>query len=170
MAALFSAVCSCCGQRYEGSPNFACSMPDYFHALSPEDRQAYGKIDHNICMINRDGRKDFFIRVCLEITIHGVTDPFVYGVWTSISDKNLKRYLDTWEDTDESDVYSGWLSNQLTLYPSTLGMKVIAHPRRNSQRPWLEIMPCDHPLYDDWKNGLTFERAQEMALKLHHAS
>lgn len=168
MAAIFSAVCGCCGNRFEGSPSYAYAMPDYYYQMSETERAQRGKIDENICRITSDNQSDYFIRVCLEVPIIGMTDPFLWGVWVSISQANLKRYLDTWENTDESDTYFGWLSNEISSYPSSLNLKAIAHPRRNNKRPWLELEPCEHPLYRDWKNGLTLEQAQALVVHNMH--
>ena len=170
MAAIFSCVCSCCGQRYEGSPSYAFTMPDHYFQLTPEEQNERGNIDKNICSIRHDEHTDYFIRVCLEIPIHGVISPFLWGVWVSIGKDNLKRYLQTWDDADENDAYFGWFCNNISLYPSTLGLKTLAHPRRDNKRPWLELEPSEHPLYLDWKNGLSIEQAKALVLKRMHQS
>jgi hypothetical protein len=168
MLPIFQCVCTCCNQSYEGSPSYAFSSPDYYHQLSAEEKQAKGKIDNDVCRIRHETQTDYFIRVCLEIPIHEIADPFLWGVWVSISEDNLKRYLSTWEDADENDSYFGWLSNEISLYPSTLKLQALAHPRRDNKRPRLELEPSDHPLYHDWKNGLSAEQAHIMVLQKMH--
>lgn len=170
MAAIFSCVCSCCGQSYEGSPSYAFKMPDHSFQLTPEEQNERGNIDNNISSIRLDDHSDYFIRACLEIPIHGVISPFMWGVWVSIRKDDLKRYLQTWDEADENDAYSGWCYNNLSLYPSTLGLKSLAHPRRDNVRPWLELEPSEHPLYLDWKNGLSIEQAKPLVIKNMHQS
>ena len=33
-----------------------------------------------------------FVRGCLEIPVHGSDDPFVWGVWVSLSEPNFFRF------------------------------------------------------------------------------
>ena len=168
MAAIFSAVCACCGKRFEGSPSYAFNEPLHYLCLSPEEQQTRCELNSDFCIIRHDAQTDYFIRVCLEIPIHGLPEPFLWGVWVSISEKNFKRYADTCDTPDEADSYFGWLSNEIPSCAETMKLKILSHPRRNNQRPWIEIEPSDHPLYHDWKNGITEEQAQAMMLKLMH--
>ncbi len=168
MAAIFSCVCSCCGQSYEGYPSYAFITPDHSFQLTPEEPNERRNIDKNICSIRHDDHTDYFIRVCLEIPNHGVSSPYMWGVRGSIRNDNLKRDLQTWEDADNNDASVGWFCNNLSLYPSTLGLKTLAHPRRDNVRPWLELEPSEHPLYLDWKNGLSIEQAKALVLNSMH--
>jgi hypothetical protein len=43
-----------------------------------------------------------FVRACLEIPIHGVSEPFLWGVWVSLSQKNFDRYVTTYDHPDRS--------------------------------------------------------------------
>jgi hypothetical protein len=168
MAAIFSAVCVCCGKRFEGSPSYAFNEPLHYHCLSPEEQQTRCERDENFCCIRHEAQTDYFIRVCLEIPINGLAEPFLWGVWASISEKNLKRYIETWDTPDETDSYFGWLCNEIPTYTETAKLKILSHPRRNNRRPWIEIEPGDHPLYHDWKNGISEEQVKTIMLKLMH--
>ncbi|MDE2331983.1 MAG: DUF2199 domain-containing protein [Bradyrhizobium sp.] len=55
-------------------------------------------------------------------------------------------------------------------YPDTLGLNTLAHPKPNGQRPMITLEPTDHPLAVDFRDGLTIERAQQMAEQLMHRS
>ncbi len=168
MAAMFRCTCSCCGKIYEGAPSFAFDEPLHYLCLSLEEQQARCERDKDFCIIRHDEQTDYFIRVCLEIPLHGLPEPFLWGVWVSISEKNFKRYAETCDTPDETDSYFGWLCNEIPSYTGTTKLKILSHPRRNKQRPWIEIEPSDHPLYHDWKNGITEEHAGSMMLKLMH--
>lgn len=130
-----------------------------------EKHDGHSELSSDICTIMD---RDFFIRVCLEIPIHDFPEPFLWGVWVSISRQNLKRYLDTWDEADESDAYFGWFSNRLPYYPDTINLKAISHPRRAGQRPYLELEPSSHPLALDFHNGISAQKAIEIAQEVMH--
>ena len=168
MGAIFSFKCATCSRIHEGSPSFAFSEPWQYTTL-PEDRRLKdAKLGSDACIIHKDGHFDFFIRVCLGIPIRGVDDPFLWGVWISVSEENFRRYDDTWDSPVETDEYFGWLCSKVSLYPDTLGLKTLARPQLNGQRPMITLEPTDHPLSVDCREGLTIERAQEMAEQLVH--
>jgi hypothetical protein len=51
-----------------------------------------------------------------------------------------------------------------------LGIKTFAHVVPGHQRPRLELEPSDHPLALDFRHGVTWERAVDIAeLALHGA-
>jgi len=106
--------------------------------------------------------------VLLEIPIHRHREPFRWGVWVSLSQENFQRYLDTWDDPDESDCYFGWFSNRLPFYPDSLSLKTQVHPRKNGVRPYIELESKDHSLSIDFHNGISVVRAQEIAEYVMH--
>lgn len=155
-------------QIHEGSPSFGFSEPWQYTTL-PEDRRLNdAKLGPDLCIIHTKDHFDFFIRGCLGIPIRGVDDPFLWGVWISVSAEAFRRYGDTWDDPVETDEYCGWLCSKVSLYPDSLGLEAIARPQLNGQRPMITLEPSDHPLSVDCREGLTIERAQEMAEQLVH--
>ena len=169
VAGIFAFTCQCCGERHEGSPSFGCHAPLAYEQLSAAEREARAKLTDDLCMIRHDdGHRDYFARVCLEIPIHGVEDPFMWSVWVSLGEASFKRYTDTWGEHDEADAYFGWLSNRLPHYPDTVNLRTNVHPRSGGVRPWLELEPTDHPLAVHAREGLTIEQAQRIAEEAMH--
>src|ERR1700710_1336324 len=66
MASIFAFKCTCCGDVHEGSPSFAFRAPDHYVGLS-EEQQAANKLRDDVCLIERDGTIDRFIRAVLEV-------------------------------------------------------------------------------------------------------
>jgi hypothetical protein len=153
---------------HEGSPSYGFSEPWHYHNLSEDQRANIAELSQDVCLIKDSDQVDCFIRVCLEVPIIGVDNPFLWGVWISVSKENFKRYNETWDNPVETDEYFGWLCTKLPLYPDTLGLKTLARPRLNGQRPSIMLEPTDHPLSVDFREGITIERAQEMAEQLTH--
>lgn len=69
-----------------------------------------------------------------------------FGVWSTLSEKNFGRYIETFDSGEQEDLgpWFGWLSNRLKGYPDTLNLKCQVHPQSGRQRPWLELEPTDH--------------------------
>ena len=168
MAAIFAFTCSCCGQRHEGSPSFGYKAPMHYDHLSDEDKQTIAKLNDDLCKIEHPEGTDYFARVVLELPIHGVEEPFLWGVWVSLSQESFERYTLAWGEHDESDSYFGWLSNRLPYYPDTVALKTNVRPRNGGARPYIELQPSDHLLAIHSQQGLTVREAQVIAEEAMH--
>ena len=106
--------------------------------------------------------------MCLEVPIHGVREPFLWGVWVSLSRESFERYVSTYKAPVTTDRYFGWLCNALPCYPNTYAMKTMVQVQDGGQRPIVELDELDHPLVQDWRQGISIERAQEIAERVVH--
>lgn len=138
MAGIFAFKCSACGEIHEGSPSYSYDAPLNYSQLSENEKES-AKLSSDVCIITHEDGTDRFIRVVLEVPIHGVTEPFMWGVWVSLSQESLDRYLDTWDSPVETDSYFGWLCNRLPYYPDTMSLKTTVRPRKNGWRPCIEL-------------------------------
>ena len=168
MAAIFAFKCKTCGEIHEGSPSFSYPHPWQYDALTEEDKKRV-TLTSDLCAITHDQGTDRFVRVVLEVPIHGVEEPFMWGVWVSLSEQNFKRYLDTWDDPDETDAYFGWFCNRLPYYPDTLGLKTHVRPRKGGARPYLQLERNGHLLAEHVHEGITVQQAQEIAENAQHS-
>ena len=167
MASIFSFKCSCCGEIHEGAPGFGFHAPDPF--LEQSDAiQAAGELGSDLCRYEDEDGMHCFIRVCLEIPIHGFPEPFVWGVWVSLSKDNYDHYVATGDTPDDSDRYFGWFCNYLPYYENTYALKTHVHPRAGGDRPFIVLEESDHPLAVDFHKGITVARAQEIAEAAMH--
>ena len=167
VAAIFAFKCGKCSKIHEGSPSFGYDAPWHYSGLSVEER-AYSELKSDTCVIRHDEGVDRFIRVVLEVPIHGVDKPFMWGVWVSLSEKSFTRYLETWDEPDESDSYFGWLCNRLPYYEDTINLKVQVRPRRGGLRPYLELERNGHLLAEHLCEGISIQQAQEIAERMLH--
>lgn len=165
MTAIFSFRCTSCNNVHEGSPSFSFNAPFQYNALSDFEKSE-AHLGSDLCYIEDDR----FIRVCLEIPIIGVEQPFMWGVWVSLSQNNFERYRDAYEEPVETDEYFGWFCNVLPFYPDTLNLKTSVRPRIGNMRPYLLLEPTEHPLSMDFANGISIRRAQEIAEHVMHSS
>jgi hypothetical protein len=58
------------------------------------------------------------VRAILEVPIHGVDEPFLWGIWVSASEASFHRYLDSFDKPPEDPIFFGWLSNLIAVYPT----------------------------------------------------
>ncbi|HEV2611984.1 MAG TPA: DUF2199 domain-containing protein [Noviherbaspirillum sp.] len=167
MAAIFAFKCLSCAEIHEGAPSFAFRAPAPFLEQAKEVQEA-GMIGSDLCWYEDEDGHNFFVRVCLEVPIIGVSEPFTWGVWASLSEVSFNPYRETYDSPDPSASYFGWLSNYLPYYENTYALKTQVRPRADGIRPFLELEKTRHPLSIDFYEGISVERAQEIAEALLH--
>jgi hypothetical protein len=160
--------CPQCGKVHVGLPAFAYKRPVHYVLLTEAQRETSWASD-DFCVI--DG-EHFFVRAVLKIPIVGKAVPFEWGVWGTLSKANFQRYWDTYDDDDQSKLGKmfSWLASALDGYPDTLALRCHLVPCNDGQRPLIELQTDqDHPLVRDQINGISLERAIELARPVLHA-
>jgi hypothetical protein len=149
MAAIFAFKCSCCGKIHEGSPSYAFKAPDHYTCLREEQKAAMGYINSDLCTITHEEGTDYFVRAVLEIPIHGIEEPFIWGVWVSLSEKSFKRYVETFDAPVEGDGFFGWVCNAIPWYSPAQTLATDVAVQLGGNRPLLLLhhgSSNDHPL------------------------
>jgi len=168
---VFRYKCSSCDEWHEGAPSFAFDAPHYYEMLSLEARDQHAHLDSDFCIIDRlpdDAGADYFIRCLLEIPIRDADEPFLWGVWSSVSEKNFRHYEERFDKPPEPGVdYFGWFSNNLPGYPPTLSLKCRVLPQ-DGARPLLDLQATDHPLSVHYHHGISMDEALLIAEKAMH--
>lgn len=171
MAGIFAYRCKCCGEVHEGSPSFGFPAPDHYSWLTDEQKAQFGYLDSDFCEVTIDNRTDFFIRTVLEIPIHEASEPFLWGVWVSVSSKSYQRYQETFGDSTPGDGFFGWLNNALPWYPEAGNLGADVYLQAGGDRPVIRLHLSgvdDHPLVLDQINGISVATAQEIAEFVMH--
>ena len=150
--------CSCCGRLVTGLPDLAYDAPLHYHQLPETERAERAKLSSDFCTIGEDR----FVRgVCL-LPVAGSEETFGFGVWVSLSAENFARYVETFEDDDQSKLGAmfGWLCNRLPSYPDTLNLQTTVVPQDGGARPqvWINEAHAEHPLYIEQRNGISKKR------------
>lgn len=155
MEKAFRYTCACCGEEHEGAPGFAYDTPNYYREDRPNSELTsdFYTVDDEF----------FFIRTILDVPILEYDEPFSWGVWVSLSRDNFLRYRDIYDEPIQEGEYFGWFNNRLPYYPDTINIKTSVHLRSGGIRPWIEPEPTDHPLSRDYHNGISWEKAIEIA-------
>lgn len=159
--------CATCGEEHEGMPSFGAATPFSYNALPPEERETRGDLGSDECVIDE---KQFFVRGCLEIPVHGSAEPFIWGVWVSVSEASFLQWIEYFDQEKRAHIgpFFGWLNTRLSPYPDTLNLKTMVHLRDDGIRPRIELEPTNHLLAIEQREGITLERlAQIHAMVVH---
>lgn len=166
--------CACCGNEFEGAPSFGVDTPVFINSVPKNERADRVKLDDDLCIVRPDPKENsdkeiFAIRVTLEIPIHNCPEPFQWGLWVSQSKDSFFRYVETYEEDQSNESSFGWLPVTMPYYgdfdseefSGSLACDVNWGPK--GQRPTIKLHECDHPLYFDQANGISWDRAVEIA-------
>lgn len=163
----FEFKCTTCGEIHRGIPTFGADKPLSYFEVPEEERAKRCDCGSDECVIDE---KWFFVRGCIEIPVHGEEDPFIWGVWVSLSEENFKKWIECFEKEKRSHVgpFFGWLNAWLKPYPSTVNLKTKVHLRDKGTRPYIELEPTDHPLSVEQQEGISKERVAEIYSIMMH--
>jgi hypothetical protein len=154
--------CATCGETHDGLPDIGYRYPDTYFGIPESERERRVRVTTDICAIDDE---DFFVRGVLLIPIKDQSDRLGLGVWVSQKRENFQTYIENF-DTAEIGPFFGWLSNSIPFYEKdTWALKTMAHFQGNNQRPLIKLAPCEHPLYLDYSEGITLDRAWSF---VHH--
>ena len=110
----------------------------------------------------------FFHRVRIEIPIINYKENLNFDIWTSISEENFIKRNEDWENANRinNEPYFGWLQNEIPTYKNTLNLKTISKENEPGIIPNAEILEENNQLQVDQQNGITLEKAIEIAQKI----
>ena len=165
----FEFQCATCGETHRGMPSFGADRPVSYYEVAEEEREARCDLGSDDCVIDEEL---FFVRGCLEIPVHGSEDPFVWGVWVSLSKASFLKWIETYDQQKRSHVgpFFGWLNAALRPYPDTINLKTMVHLRDDGIRPFIELEATDHPLAIEQREGIPASRVAEIYGMMMHDS
>jgi hypothetical protein len=151
-------VCAVCGDVHTDLPDIGFAWPDHYFDVPENERESRVEGTSDTCKIDQEY---CFVRGAMLIPIKDEDRSFGVGVWVSLKPENYETYL---ADLDSPDIgpFFGWLCNTIPFYDDdTQLMRTMVHFQGDGQRPLIELAPCEHRLYWDYRDGITVERAFE---------
>ena len=148
-------------------PGFGAAEPMTYFSIPEDERSRRCQLGNDDCVIDD---KWFYIRGCIEISVHGEEEPLIWGVWTSLSKESHLEWRKFLDEDRRSHIgpFFGWLDAWLKPYPDTINMKTWAHLRDNGIRPFIELEPTDHPLSLEQREGIKVDRVAEIYAIIMH--
>jgi hypothetical protein len=162
--------CRCCGDGHDDLPlHYGTPAPALWYTLPEAEREDRALLSPDLCLIDDEHG---FIVGNLEIPIIGSEERFSWDVCVSLSLPNFKRAYQLWEKPgrESEPPYFGWFSTSLPCYPETLHLKTMVHTREVGHRPYIELESTNHPLAIEQRQGITWDRVQEIAEIVLHGS
>jgi hypothetical protein len=153
-------VCSVCGETHDGLAAWVLQYPDPWLALTDVEREA-GKVDSDLC---RTPKGEYFVRAVLELPLIGGPEPtFEFGIWGSLSEANFYRYVESYDDPDQSKLGTmfSYLSNRMRGFPGAYALPGDLIPQDDG-RPLFVLKPTDHPLAIAQTEGVAFSKVLEI--------
>jgi hypothetical protein len=159
--------CHTCGEFHKGIPTFGWEYPIQYLEVAEQERPLRCVLTSDTCVIDE---KWFFVRGCIEIPVHRIDDPFIWGAWVSLSPKSFQRFvaLEEAEERVNEEPFFGWLCAHIRIYPDTLNLKTMVHLRNGGLRPFFELEPTDHPLAVEQREGISMDRVAEIYEAMVH--
>src|SRR6266481_5601682 len=160
--------CTVCGKIHEGPPlSYGFGAPAAYYQVSRWLRWYRCHLTTDTCRIDE---KHFFILGNIRIRIRGSDTSFSWTVWVSLSKEHFQRSLDLWHSPDRENerTHFGWLSSSIPGYPNTVNLKTLVHTKSVGVRPEIELESTEHPLSVEQRDGITWERVNEIASIANH--
>ncbi len=155
-------VCSKCGEAHPG-PSVCLPMrwPTYYLMVPEAEREQRCWLTDDLCVIDQN---QFFIYGSLEVPIEGHTDPFIWGVWVSLNERDFLRAEELMgvEGRESEPAYLGWLSSDIPLYPPCLELACEVRTQPAGYRPLVLLREADHQLVREQREGISVRRVQEI--------
>ena len=157
----FRYTCRKCGSIHEGMPVLSADAPLYYYSIPENERAERCELTSDTCVVDSEF---YFLRVNLPIPVHGLDEPFSWGVWISVSFDNFKLLTEHWDDPERERLgpFFGWLSADLHISPDTENLRTSARLQAPPWRPVIELEPTNHPLAREQIEGISQERLAEI--------
>ena len=165
-------TCSKCGGDHEITElAWHFDAPAVWHEVTAEEREL-STLTPDQCELVIDGTLHYFIHALLQIPVFGEKEPFVWGVWCSISESSHLEICAMWDSPERTSIgpHFGWLCNRVPGYPDSLHLKTLVHQRGVGLRPTVELEGTTHPLAVDQRNGISADRLADIVADMNHQS
>lgn len=124
--------------------------------------------------VDVDGDTTYWIRATLDVPVHGVDEPFCWGLWVSQSKDAFERYRETYDEDQSGGVSFGWLPVHMKHYrnadDSWPMLECDVRWGEPGKRPKLSLWECENQLYTDQRDGISWDQAIAIAAPLLHGS
>lgn len=164
----FEFKCSCCDEVHKGIPTFGAKYPMAALYVPEDERDGLVDLGDDVCVINGEY---FYLRGCIEIPVHGFSDPFIWGAWVEVHECDFKEYVTLSEKSDRAKIgpYYTRLSAHFRPYEQNCkDLNLRLHPRGVGIRPFLELEPTDHQMALEQRNGISTDRLSEIYEMMVH--
>jgi hypothetical protein len=163
-------TCTICGRFHdEEMRDVRAGLPEPIFALPEDERAKRAVISPGGDFATLDG-EHHFVRALLEVPIPAEDDVFGWGVWVRVSEADVEDLVTRWVDEESlGHCYPGRLATHLPAYGATLDLTGMLTLRSVDRLPAFDLDGAGHRLALEQKNGISLERARELAEPYYQA-
>lgn len=160
-------VCEVCGEQHPLSLSYSSVYPSAAGDVPKEEVEQRVVMTRDQCVIDNER---FYLRGRFAVPVHGIDEPFIWGVWVEVSPKNFVRTQELWntEGRETEPLFPGYLNNEIPVFGETLNMKVHVQTRPVGERPRFFPQDPRHPLALEQRDGISTERVRKIAVGMWH--
>jgi hypothetical protein len=133
--------CAACAKVHRGVVDLGMPYPDPWRGVPTPARNAdltggSDVLTEDFCI----SEGSFFVRAVLSIPLIGTSETFAHGVWSTLSEKNFWKYVETFDSVEQDGLgpWFRWFAHRLKGHPDTAHLRCQVHPRPSRYRPRLE--------------------------------
>ncbi len=164
-------TCTICGRYHaEEMRDVRAGLPEPIFVLSEKERAARAVVDPGGDFASLDGVQHF-VRALLELPIPAEEDVFGWGVWVRLTEEDIRDVSARW--VDEGSIgcsYPATLATHLPAYGETVDLAGTLTLRAVDRLPGFELAGTPHPLSVEQREGISLERARELAEPYYQSS
>ncbi len=160
-------VCRICGERHILPLSYSVKVPMAARAVPVDELEARVVITPDQCVIDN---KEFFLRGRIPVPVHGLEEPFIWGVWAEVGPKDFLRTTQLWNvlGREAEPAFPGYLNSEIPLYGDTINLEVNVQTQVVGRRPHFLVSRADHPLAIEQREGISLKRVEEIAERMQH--
>jgi hypothetical protein len=160
--------CSICQLWHEVLPlSYSVKAPLAVTDITEEELLRRVVFSKDQCIVDEHS---FYLRGRIPVPIHGQDQPFIWGVWASVSQSDFIRTHELWNTTgrEAEPAFLGRLNTQIPLYGDTLNLAVRVRTQVVGRRPHFEVLDPAHPLAIEQRDGISMDRIRQIAEQILH--
>jgi hypothetical protein len=160
--------CSVCGLHHDVLPlSYSVKVPLAALRVPPEEVDERVAITPDQCVIDN---REFYLRGRIPVPVHGLAEPFIWGVWAEVGPKDFIRTNEMWavEGREGEPAFKGYLDSEMYVFGDTVNLEVMVETQVVGRRPHFRVCDPEHPLAREQRDGISMERVVEIAEMVLH--
>lgn len=155
--------CRVCGRHHPVLPlSYSVKVPLAALAVPRDEWERRVVLSPDLCVIDE---RFHYVRGRFAVPVHGLEEPFIWGVWAWLRPQDFYRTHQRWTDPARVDEppYAGLLNSALPLYGDTVNLPVEVRTMPVGRRPHFSPADTAHPIALEQREGMSMERVVAIA-------